>query len=59
MNKTRIKEAALTIKNRIRSAARKFSGNKTVSAEGKGAKPFSSSRSVSGKGKDATGDRSK
>jgi hypothetical protein len=30
MNKVRIKEAATAINNRIKSAAKKFSGNKTT-----------------------------
>ncbi len=59
MNKVRIKEAATTIKNRIKSAAKRFSGNKTVAAGGQDKKPFSASHSVAGKGKDAAKDRSK
>jgi hypothetical protein len=59
MNKVRIKEAAASIKNQIKNAAKRFSGNKTHSAGGHAKKPFGASGSAIGKGYDAAKDRSK
>jgi hypothetical protein len=59
MNKVRIKEAAASIKNQIKNAAKRFSGNKTDAAGGQTKKPFGASRSVTGKERDVTKDRSK
>jgi hypothetical protein len=51
MNKVRIKEAAVAIKNRIKSATKHFSGNKTVAPVGQG-KKLDAQQPVVGKGED-------
>jgi hypothetical protein len=57
MNKVRIKEAATAIKNRMKIAANKFSGNKTNGTVDQKKQSIGASNSVSGKAKNAAKDR--
>jgi hypothetical protein len=59
VNKIRIKAAAESIKNKIKTAAAKLVGKKPVGAESKIHKPASKSQPVVGGAKHAGTDRSK